>query len=137
MNNRIRTYEDLLKEEQQLEELLKTQKEILALDVKQIKSELQPAVMAINFIAKLTYREKNNVLLTEGVNSIIDLVVKKFILRKAGWLTRLTVPYFLKNYASNFVAEHKDQIIDKLFPWFTHKATNGKAESREIYSTEN
>lgn len=124
MTNKIRTYQDLLRHEEQLEELLKAQKELLVLDLRELKEEIRPATAALSFISKITTRDKSNFLLNAGVNKLVDLVVKKLILGKAGWLTRLAVPFFLKNYSSHFVADHKEEWLDKLFSWVSYK--NGK-----------
>jgi hypothetical protein len=56
-------------------------------------------------------------------------LVKNFILSRAGWLTRLVVPFFLKNYSSHFLAEQKDKWIEKLKNWLGHK--NGKEHHNE------
>lgn len=126
MIKKINTYEDLLRREEQLEELLKAQKELLVNDLKEIKEQLKPASAALSFISKVTTREKGSFLLNEGANKLIDIVVKKIILGKAGWLARLTVPFFIKNYSSHFIADHKDGWTEKIFSWFSQK--NGKAD---------
>ncbi|MEI9810295.1 MAG: hypothetical protein WDO16_21835 [Bacteroidota bacterium] len=41
-------------------------------------------------------RDKGNFILNAGANKIIDLLVKKLILSRAGWLTRIVVPYLLR-----------------------------------------
>src|SRR5687767_13784308 len=127
MNNKIRTYQDLVRQEEQLEELLKAQKELLAQDFRELKEGLKPATAALSMLSKITTREKGSFLLNQGANSLIDLVVKKIILAKAGWLTRLTVPFFIKNVSSHVIADKKEKWMDKLFSWIRHKNGNGKA----------
>ncbi|NOT51278.1 MAG: hypothetical protein HOP10_08380 [Chitinophagaceae bacterium] len=131
MTKKISTYGDLLRQEEQLEELLKAQKELLVYDLREIKEQLKPASAALSFISKITTRDKSNFLLNAGGNKLIDLVVKKLILGKAGWLTRLAVPFFLKNYSSHFIADHKDDWTEKLFSWFGQKNGKGKAAPQE------
>ena len=127
MTRTINTYEDLIKRKQQLEVLLKAQKELVIYDFEQLKKGLEPAVSTINFLGKISTKVGNNLLISEGTDKIIDLVVKKLILARAGWMTKLVIPYFLKNYSSHFIADHKDQFIKKLFSWISHKNGNGKA----------
>ena len=127
MNKAIRTYDDLLREEKQMEELLQAQKELLIYDFKELKEELRPATNALTFFSRIVTRDKNNVLVDGSVNKIIDIVFRKLVLARAGWLTKLTVPFFIKNYASHFIADHKDQLVEKLFSLFSHKNSNGKA----------
>jgi hypothetical protein len=131
MTKKINTYGDLLRQEEQLEELLKAQKELLVYDLREIKEHLKPASAALSFISKVTTREKGSFLVNESANKLIDLVVKKLILGKAGWLTRLTVPFLIKNYSSHFIADHKDDWTEKLFSWFSHKNGKGKAAPQE------
>src|SRR5258705_7385643 len=111
MNTVIRSYDDLLQQEKQMEELLQAQKELLIYDINQLKEELRPATTALTFLSRVITRDKNNLLVNGGVNKIIDLVVRKLLLARAGWLTKLTVPFFLKNYSSHFIADHKGELI--------------------------
>jgi hypothetical protein len=127
MNKRIQTYDGLVKEKQQLEALLQAQKELVLYDLKELKQDLEPAVKAVSFLGKIVTMKKDNVLLTIGVNQVIDVVFKKIILSGSGWLTRVAIPFFLKNYSSHYIAEHKDQIMEKFFSWFGHKNHNGQA----------
>jgi hypothetical protein len=129
MNKTIRTYEDLLKERHRLEVLLRSQKDIIRQDITELKMQLQPAVKAVSFLGKIFTREKNNVLLAGGINHLIDLLFKKIVLSKSSWLTRLVVPFFIKNYSSHFVAEHKDELVEKLFSLFGRKHNNGQTAS--------
>jgi hypothetical protein len=128
MSKPIKTYDDLQKERQRLEVLLQSQKEILRNDIAGLKQELQPAVRAFSFLGKIFTREKGNLLLTGGMNRLVDLVFKKLILSRTGWITRLVVPFLIKNYSSHIVAEHKTEWIKKLFSLFGRKHHhNGQA----------
>jgi hypothetical protein len=126
MSKPIKTYEDLLKERYRLELLLQAQKELIRLDVVELKQHIHPAVKAISFLGKVFTREKDNLLLAGGINHLIDLLFKKIILSKSGWLIRLVVPFFVKNYSSHFVAEHKNELIKKLFSLFDRKHSDGQ-----------
>ena len=134
MNKTIRSYDDLLREEKHMEELLQAQKELLLYDFNELKEELKPAQTALTFISRIIIRDKNNLLLTGGLNKTIDLIVRKLLLARSGWLTKLIVPFFLKNYSSHIIADHKDQIIEKLFFWLNGK--DGKADP-EVHKKEN
>ncbi len=124
MSKRITSYNDLLKEKQQLEVLLQAQKEVIRCDVEEIKLKLQPVKEALEFVKKITTKDKTNFLLDLGSDIAINTLVKNFILSRAGWLVRIVVPFFLKNYSSHFIAEQKDKWIEKLKSWLGHK--NGK-----------
>src|SRR6187399_1527971 len=124
MKRKIRSYEDLEREEQLLEELLQTQKQLIQLDVQVLRNQLKPASMALQFFNKITTVDKSNLLLNEGANKVIDLVFNKFILARSGWITKFLVPIFMKNYSSHLIADNKGSLIEKVFSLFGRK--NGR-----------
>ena len=129
MTKSIRTYQDLLEEKQRLEILLAAQRELVHADVQELKAQLQPLKDAIGFIKKITTKDKTSLLLTIGSDILINSVVKRFVLSRAGWFVRNVVPYFLRNYSSHFMGEHKDKWLEKLRSWLGHK--NGKEHEKE------
>ena len=124
MKRKIRSYEDLEREEQLLEELLQTQKQLVQLDVEVLKQQLKPATMALKFFNKITTVDKSNLLLNEGANKVIDLVLNRFLLARSGWITKFLVPIFLKNYSSHLIGDNKVNIVEKIFSLFGRK--NGR-----------
>ena len=135
MKRKIRSYEDLEREEQLLEELLRTQKQLIQLDIQVLRNQLKPATMALKFLNNITTVDKSNLLLNEGANKAIDFVLNKFILARSGWITKFIVPYFLKNYSSHLIGDNKANIVGKLFSLFGRK--NGKATSSAAPRYEN
>jgi hypothetical protein len=131
MTKSIKTYKDLLDEKERLQSLLKAQKEILHDDFRQLKQELEPVREVISFAGKLVTRDKGNLALNIGANTLIDIVVKKLILSKAGWITKNLVPFFLKNYSSHIISDNKGSLLKKLFSWVGKKNANGRAHSPE------
>ena len=129
MTNAIRSYKDLLKERQRLEVLLLEQRQVLQSDVQELKTQLEPLKHAVDFIRKITTKDKTSLLLTIGSDIVINSVVKRFVLSRAGWFVRNVAPYFLKNYSSHFLAEQKDKWIEKLRSWLGHK--NGKQQEHQ------
>jgi len=127
MKKKIMSYEDLEREEQLLEELLRTQKQLIQLDIQVMRDQLKPAGMALQFFNKITTVDKSNLLLNEGANKVIDLVLNKFLLAKSGWITRFLVPMFMKNYSSHFIGDNKANIVEKVFSFFGRK--NGRTST--------
>ncbi len=126
MTRKITTYEDLLEEEQHLQQLLNAQKKLIQTDLNEIKMELAPAIQAVSFAGRLITRDGSNPLVNMGVNSVIDVVIKKGLLGKSGWLARLVVPFFLKNFSSHVVTDNLDKIkggFQAVKNWFSK---NGK-----------
>lgn len=126
MKRKIRTYEDLEREEQLLEKLLRSQKELIQIEIGLLKQQLKPAQMALQFVGKITTRDMHNPLITQGANTVIDMLLKKFLLAKSGWVTKMLVPFFVKNYSSHLIADNKDTIVNKVASVFSNKNGKGK-----------
>lgn len=114
----------MLEEQTRLEELLHAQKELVVYDFKLLKDEFKPTTNAVNTLAKVVTPERGNAFLNVASNGIIDFVLKKVILGRAGWAARLIVPALVKNYTSHFIAENKEKVKGKLFSWFNKKENN-------------
>lgn len=126
MTKPIRTYEDLLEEKARLKLLLSAQKELVRQDINQLKQELAPVRSAISIVGKFATKDNRSWILTTAADTIIDIVVKRMLLSKAGFFTKLAVPFFMKNFSSHIIADNKDKIISKLSSWFGKKNPNGK-----------
>ncbi|NOT76021.1 MAG: hypothetical protein HOP08_13935 [Cyclobacteriaceae bacterium] len=103
--SKIQTYEDLVAERESLEKTLAIQKEIIRADVVELKKELRPAKDLLTFLAKITTKDKSNSLVSLGVDLVGDVLIKNLVLAKAGWITRLIVPFLMKNYGTNFLTK--------------------------------
>jgi hypothetical protein len=125
----IKTYKDLLDEKERLQSLLSVQKQVLRDDFRQIKLEIEPLRNVASFAGKLVTREKDMWVLNTGANTVIDLVFKKLILSRAGWLTKTIIPFVLKNYSSHVLSENKVPILKKIFSLFRKKGHHHKAQS--------
>lgn len=124
MNRTIRTYDDLLREKQRLTALLQAQKELVRQDVQSIKQELAPVQKAIEWVGRLTTRDRNNVLLTGVSDFLVDVIVKKGLLGRAGWITRIAIPFVAKNLSSHLLAGYKDVLLAKLASWLNKNGTD-------------
>ncbi|HET9823937.1 MAG TPA: hypothetical protein VFP87_01315 [Chitinophagaceae bacterium] len=129
MTKSIRSYKDLIEEKQRLEILVGEQRTLIRNDVQELKSQLQPLKDAVEFVKKITTKDKTSLLLTVGSDILINSVVKRLILARTGWFLRNVIPYFLRNYSSHFLGEHKDKWLEKLRSWLGHK--NGKEQDKE------
>jgi hypothetical protein len=126
MTKPIRTYEDLLVEKARLKLLLSAQRELVRQDIYQLKQELAPVKSVISIVGKFVTKDNRSWILATAADTIIDLVIKKMVLSKAGFFTKLAVPFFMKNFSSHIIADNKDKIISKLSSWFGKKNPNGK-----------
>jgi hypothetical protein len=59
------------------------------------------------------------VLANFGLDFSVDLLVRRFLLAKAGWFTKIMIPYIIKNYSSHIITEQQKaklmQKISKIF----------------------
>ena len=131
--NKIQTYDDLLEEKKRLELLLVNQKQVISANWTGLKDEFQPVNNVFSFLSKLTTRDKTNPLVNMGVDLAGDVFLRKLLLARAGWLTRLVVPFLLKNYSSNVFADKGKSLLQNVKHWLRrHK--NGTSEvPREQY----
>lgn len=119
MMNKIRTYEDLIARQQQLEVLLKLQKEQLRYDIRDLMDAGKSVVIG----------GVGNSLLQKTVNKSIDLVVRQGVLGQAGWLYRMIIPFLMKKYSKSYISEHRKEIKDKFLSLFRSKSNGVKKES--------
>ena len=130
MNKKISTYKELIEEKQNLEVLLKAQKELIRYDVEELKVQLKPVTDVLANIKKFTSRDKTEFLVNIGSDIAVNTLVKRLILGNAGWLAKLIIPYFMKNFTSNIVAEQKDKWLHKLAKWL-NRNKNGNHKEKE------
>lgn len=127
MNKPIKTYNDLVEEKQQLEVLLKAQKELIRYDVAMLKEEARPVLKTFGVVSKLFSRDKTGAILSTGADTLIDVLFKRVLLGRAGWMVRTVVPYFMKNVSSHVLADKKATILRKISSWLKPRHHNGKA----------
>ena len=112
---RIKTYQDLEEEKLRLTALLRTQEELIKTDIAGVKHGLNPFGKAAGVVHNFFTREKKDPLLNLGLEMSIDLVLRRFLLARAGWLTKIVVPFFVKNYSSHFIGEEsKGALLNKV-----------------------
>lgn len=131
MTKRISTYDELLEEKARLEKLFKEQKAIIREDFDKIGAEFEPVKSAIQFAGKFVTRDGGNFFLNASANGLINILVKRLLLSRTGWFTRLVVPFLLKNYSSHFISENKDNILRKIMSWIRRKHANGQEHVHE------
>ena len=131
MTKPINSYADLLEEKARLKLLLSAQKELVRQDINELKEELAPVKSAISLVGKIATKDKTSWLLTTAADAAIDILLKKIVLSKAGWITKLVLPFFMKNFSSHVIADNKDKIFSKLFSLAGKKNSNGKMHKKK------
>jgi len=116
--SKIQSYEDLLNAEAALQKSLELQRADIRAEVSHIKEQLKPLTSVVSFVSKLATRHHgNSALITTGIGIASDIIFKNVILKKSGWLTRLVLPFMMKNYSSHVFGENGNffsRIGDKL-----------------------
>jgi hypothetical protein len=130
--SKIRNYEDLLQEEQRLLSQLKTREIQIRNDLAGVKRGLKPIGRVMNTISRFTTRDKTGALSNFGLDFSIDLIVRRFLLAKAGWFTKILVPYLLKNYSSHIISEQqKAKVMEKINQLFAKLRPKGQPATAE------
>lgn len=124
MTPKIKTYQDLLDEKARLEAVVSMQKQVVRDDIEAIKEELAPVRSAMSWVSKFFTRDTRNWVVNAGLNTAIDFAFKRVLLARAGWFTKILVPFFVKNFTSHVVEEKKLGIIGKLLSKLMGKKKN-------------
>jgi hypothetical protein len=114
----MRTYKELQEEKLRLEAVLATKRMMIQADIKELHDEVAPISHALATASHLFSRDKHNPLLNAGVNFVSDVILKKAILKRAGWITKMVVPFLVKNYSSHLInkdlKENKINFLQRL-----------------------
>ena len=113
MNKPIRNYEDLLAEEQRLLQQIKIQEVKIKEDFAGLKQSLKPVGNVMKVVGKFATRDQTGPILNFGLDFGVDLLVRRILLARAGWLTKIVIPYIVKNYSSHLINEEKRARLSK------------------------
>ena len=95
--------------------LLQTQEELIKHDMAGVQEGLKPFGNAMRMVNKMATRDNTAPVLNFGLEMGVDLFIRRFVLARAGWLTKVIVPFLIKNYSSHIIGEEKrEAIMNKL-----------------------
>jgi hypothetical protein len=121
MNRKITTYEALNQEEDRLKAQLGSYKELIKADIAGIKDGLNPVKRAAQTVKSLFTRGDNGPLLNFGLNLGLDVFLRRILLGRASWITKVVVPYVIKNYASHLITEEQRKTVARSVSKFISK----------------
>lgn len=121
MSNRVMTYNDLLEERARLQNLLKAQKELIQLDIAEIKAELKPATKVLNFVGKVGDTTKRNPILGFAVGVGTDLLLRKFLFKKVGWAAKIVLPFIVRTASNKMLSKTRTSLVKNLFSRFVKR----------------
>ena len=129
----IKTYEDLEAEEKRLQALLYSHKENIKDSFVAVKRSLNPFRNVTDTVTKLFHRDRTNPIAKFGIDLGVDVLLRRFLLAKAGWFTKIIVPFFVKNYSTHFIKEYKkSKLLQKLRSFFKQAKTEAKDMKDDI-----
>ncbi|HUQ65932.1 MAG TPA: hypothetical protein VM101_07245 [Flavitalea sp.] len=121
MSQTIKTYTDLCEERDRVKNLLVLQRQKIKVDWQELKDEFIPVQNAFGVVGKMTSADKSNPIVNAGLKLASDLLLKNFVLAKADWVTKLAVPFVVKNYSSHLLARKGGRFVGKLINFFSKK----------------
>lgn len=122
MKTKIETVDDLRAERARLKNKLELSRIHMRKEINAIKTELSPARQAVGVVSDLLTTPRKG-LLPIGVGIGVDLILRRTLLSKAGWLPRLIVPLIVRNVTTNLIKKNKTSIVEKALIWLK-KATD-------------
>ncbi len=111
--SKIKTYNDLLQEEQRLQQKLKGQEMLIRQDILGMKENFEPVKKMYDTVHKIFTRDNRVPVFNLGLEMGIDLLLRRLILARAGWFAKIMVPYLVKNYSSHIIGEEKRKALVK------------------------
>lgn len=100
----IRSLADLQLEKERLKASLKRSKSDLKDSFDAVKEEFNPLGKVIKTTRNIFTSDSEFPLLGLGVEQLTNLVIKKGLLRNAGWLPRLVAPFLIKKISTYLIA---------------------------------
>ncbi len=95
-----------------------------------IKEELNPARQAVGVLNDVLTSPKKG-LLTLGIGLGVDVVLRRTILARAGWLPKLVVPFLVRNAATNMVQKNGKTIVEKGLIWLKNATEKPIANQKD------
>jgi hypothetical protein len=111
--SKIRTYNELLQEEQRLQQQLKSQENIIRQDIAGMQENFEPIKKIYDTVHRIFTRDNRVPFFNLGLELGVDMLLRRFILARAGWFARIIVPYLVKNYSSHIIGEEKRKALVK------------------------
>jgi hypothetical protein len=111
----IRSYKDLLLEQERLRNQLQLQKQTLNEQVQAVKEKLAPIGKVLGIVSGIAAAGAKNPLISSGVGLAVDMFIKKRLFKKSGLITGLVSSFLLRGVASKVLAGAAGAVIGKLF----------------------
>ena len=101
MKNGMKAYDRLLLEETTLQQELKLTQQRIGAHMNSLKAKVQPAAIGVGIAKTIITRNGRQPIAQGGLDLLIDIVTKKLLFRKSGWIAKMILPPLLKNISSH------------------------------------
>lgn len=105
---KINNYTELVAERKRIEQELAIQKAQINDEIQEIKDNLKPVTGLLSFFNTSKKQSLKSSAIQVGANIGIDVLLRNTILGKAGWLTRLILPFVAKKISSIMIEKTVD-----------------------------
>ena len=96
-----------------MQQLVDEKKHQINADFDEIKEELNPIKQVTHAVQNILVNHNHDKIIKMGVNLAVDLILTRLVLKKAGWATKVIVPFVVKNIVLNYLDKHRDEILTK------------------------
>lgn len=100
---KINNYKELVAERQRIEQELAVQKAQINEEIQEIKDKLKPVTGILSFFNTSKKQSLKSTAMQVGANIGIDVLLRNTLLGRAGWLSRLIVPFIAKKISSKVI----------------------------------
>jgi hypothetical protein len=101
--NKISNYTELVAERMRIQQELAFQKAQINEEIQEIKDKLKPVTGLLSFFDNSKKQSFKSTAMQVGANIGIDVLLRNTLLGKAGWLTRLILPFVAKKISSKVI----------------------------------
>ncbi|MCH5720842.1 hypothetical protein [Niabella hibiscisoli] len=105
----INNFEDLMEEKARLKERLKASKASIKESFEGIKEEVNPFSNIKKTAQGALSTSTTNPLVKFGIKRASEFLIGKVLLKKAGWLPKLIVPFLVREVATRLIGSKADK----------------------------
>ena len=116
MKTNIQHSDDIQIERARLENQMQLSKLNIRNELAAIKTEINPVRQAVGFIGDV-FTTPQKGLLSLGVGLGVDVILRRGLLARAGWITKLVVPFLVRNMASNLISKNRESLLENGLKW--------------------
>ncbi|RYY39191.1 MAG: hypothetical protein EOO08_11745 [Chitinophagaceae bacterium] len=118
MSKKIASYDDLMEEKARLEELLGLQKAAIKGSFNSIQEDVRPVTNGVLVVTRILTRigkrnRPTSPMLNVGLDIGVDMVLRRYLLRKAGWFSRTFVPLAASTLIARYLNSEKETAFSK------------------------